>query len=143
MKKIIALVVLIASATQANELEKSWNNFGKDNRAIYGAKALFATYLAYSTARLAYGEFDYIRSDLGETHLIKWLKIQDFGPGYGTTVETEMLLRNGILAGLSGYTAYLLSKQAWHDAKLAIGHKKEEQAAKYLCWALEIQYLFC
>jgi hypothetical protein len=123
MKKVFALVILVASVAQANELEKAWNNFGKDNRAISGGKAVVAGYVAYASAKQVYSFYNYMFFVYGEHR--GWFEV--LTTGIDSSIKSEILLRNGILAGLSGYTAYLFSKQAWHDAKHALGRDKKKE----------------
>lgn len=122
MKRFLVIVLLMSSAAQANGLKKAWNNFGKGNKAIYGGKALFAGWLAYVTLRCGcyeeYKENEWLFVDVGHKPE-GWFEESDYV--WLGSRKAEIVPRKIAMMGLSGYGAFLLLKQAWHDAKHAVG----------------------
>ncbi len=122
MKRFLVMVLLLSSAAQANGLKKAWNNFGKGNKAIYGGKALVAGSLAYAVLRCGcYEEFRSLEVVFPKEcgRVPGWFKVKDYD-WFGSR-KAEIVPRKIAMMGFSGYGAYLLLKQAWHDAKHAVG----------------------
>lgn len=121
MKRVLAVLLLLGSTAQANELKKAWDNFGKKNRLVSAGKTATVGLATYAMARAC------LHMAKGTVHLFgseEGFLDQKTYNVFGKDIQDRKLFWAFYLSGLTGLTGYAAFNlgyyQLWHDAKHAL-----------------------